>query len=200
MKTNYQTLSMKLIFLLTLFVILFQSCSKESDCNDQSDMINSYNISADDKSKIPFKGNDTLTYISDAGDTAILIGNGKRAYMDVISKNIGDLECSRYQVDNNETISIEYTGDNIELNRIKYKIYGNTEGTKIQFLINSYYGNTDPYYFNNTTTYTDSVRLGNKFYIGRPIVWLGINTLLYNFNNGFLKIQFNEGKIWLLKI
>jgi hypothetical protein len=191
---------MKLIFLLTLFVILFQSCSKESDCNDQSDMINSYNISADDKSKIPFKGNDTLTYISDAGDTAILIGNGKRAYMDVISKNIGDLECSRYQVDNNETISIEYTGDNIELNRIKYKIYGNTEGTKIQFLINSYYGNTDPYYFNNTTTYTDSVRLGNKFYIGRPIVWLGINTLLYNFNNGFLKIQFNEGKIWLLKI
>jgi hypothetical protein len=201
MKIFYQTFSIttKLISIL-LLIILAQSCSKDANCGNQSDIVNSYYISADDKSKIPFKGNDTLIYYSNEGDTDILIGNGKRAYMDVISKNIGDLECSRYQVDYNETISIEYTGNNIELNKIKFKIYGNTESTKIQFLINSYYGNTYPYYLNNTTTYTDSVRIGNKFYTGRPIVWLGINTLLYNFNNGFLKIQFNGGKVWILKI
>ncbi len=189
MKIFYQTFSNtnKLISIL-LLIILAQSCTKDANCNGQSDIVNSYYISADDKSKIPFKGNDTLTYISDGGDTAILIGNGKRAYMDVISKNIGDLECSRYQVDNNETVSFEYNGSNSELNKLGFKIYGNNESTKIQFLINSFYGNTDPYYINNTTTYTNSVRIGNKFYIGKPIVWLGINTLLYNFNNGFLKI------------
>ena len=199
MKTNYQTLSMKLIFLLTLFVILFQSCSKESDCNDQSDMINSYNISADDKSKIPFKGNDTLTYISDAGDTAILIGNGKRAYMDVISKNIGDLECSRYQVDNNETIIFEYLGNNLELNRIKYKITGNKERTLIEFNINILYANDYPYYFNSEKFYTDSILINGYYYSGLPKVD-DVFYSLYNFNYGFLKIQFNGGKIWLLKI
>jgi hypothetical protein len=190
----------KLLIIIGL-IMLFENCTKDANCGDQSDIVNSYYISADDKSKIPFKGNDTLTYISDAGDTAILFGSGKREFIDQIRKNIsGNADCPRSTVDNNETISIEYNGSNNELNKLGFKIYGNTENTKIQFLINSFYGNTDPYYFNNTTTYSDSVRIGNKFYIGKPIVWLGINTLLYNFNNGFLKIQLNGGKIWLLKI
>ena len=190
----------KLLIIIGL-IMLFENCTKDANCGDQSDIVNSYYISADDKSKIPFKGNDTLTYISDAGDTAILFGSGKKEFIDQIRKNIsGNADCPRSTVDNNETISIEYNGSNNELNKLGFKIYGNTENTKIQFLINSFYGNTDPYYFNNTTTYSDSVRIGNKFYIGKPIVWLGINTLLYNFNNGFLKIQLNGGKIWLLKI
>ncbi len=193
-------MKLKLLSIITI-IMLTQSCSKDTSCGNTNDIVNNYNISADDKSKIPFKGNDTLIYISDAGDTATLIGTGRKVYIDQVRKNIsGNADCLRYTVDNNETISFECTGDNTELNKLKYKIYGNTEITKIQFLINSYYGNTDPYYFNNTNTYTDSVSIGNKFYIGRPIVWLGVNTLLYNFKYGFLKIQLNGGKIWLLKI
>ncbi len=194
---------MKTIKLLSILVItaLVQSCTKETNCGDSSDIVNNYNISADDKSKIPFKGNDTLVYISDTGDTAALIGTGKKVYIDQVRKDIsGNADCPKYTVDNNQTISIEYNGNNPELYKVMYKIYDNSERTKIQFLINSYYGNTDPYYFNNTTTYTDSVSMGNKFYIGRTIVWLGVNSLLYNYNYGFLKIQLNGGKIWLLRI
>ena len=200
MKTIYQAKGMKTKLLCIIgLIILFQNCTKDPSCGDQSKIENSYNISADDKSKIPFKGNDTLTYISDAGDTAILIGNGKRAYMDVISKNIGDLECSRYQVDNNETIIFEYLGNNLELNRIKYKITGNKERTLIEFNINILYANDYPYYFNSEKFYTDSILINGYYYSGLPKVD-DVFYSLYNFNYGFLKIQFNGGKIWLLKI
>jgi len=141
MKIFYQTFSIttKLISILILFIFA-QSCTKEPSCNGQSDTINSYYISADDKSKIPFKGNNTLTYISNAGDTAMLIGNGKREFIDKVQTVIaGNADCYIYNVDYKETISIEYTGDNLEFNRIKYKIYGNKEKTEIEFKINSYY-------------------------------------------------------------
>lgn len=188
----------KLISILILF-ILAQSCTKDANCGDQNKIENSYYISADDKSKIPFKGNDTLIYYSNEEDTAILIGNGKRAYMDVISKNIGDLECSRYQVDNNETISIEYTGDNIELNRIKYKIYGSKERTEIEFKFNAQYGIYYPYYFNSPKFYNDSTLISGVLYYGLPLDITNYKAL-YNYEYGFLKIQFNGGKVWLLKI
>lgn len=195
---------MKTIKLLSILVItaLVQSCTKETNCGDSSDIVNNYNISADDKSKIPFKGNDTLVYISDAGDTATLIGTGKKVYIDQVRKDIsGNADCPKYTVDNNETISIEYNGNNPELYKVMYKIYGNTEKTEIEFTINNLYGITYPYNFNTPVFYTDSVSIGNKFYIGRP---LGINSpnykALYNFNYGFLKIQLNGGKIWLLRI
>jgi hypothetical protein len=95
MKIFYQTFSFtaKLVSILLLF-ILAQSCTKDASCGDQSDIVNSYYISADDKSKIPFKGNDTLTYISDAGDTAILIGSGKREFIDKVQTVIaGNADC-----------------------------------------------------------------------------------------------------------
>jgi len=182
--------------------MLIQSCAKDISCGDTNDIVNNYNISADDKSKIPFKGNDTLIYISDAGDTAFLVGTGKKAFIDQVRKNIsGNADCPKYSVDNKETISIEYNGDNTELNKLKYKIYGNSEKTEIEFTINNLYGITYPYNFNTPVFYTDSVSIGNKFYIGRP---LGLNSpnykALYNYNYGFLKIQLSGGKTWLLKI
>jgi len=200
MKIFYQTFSIttKLISIF-LLIILAQSCTKDTNCGDQSKIENSYYISADDKSKIPFKGNDTLTYISDAGDTAILIGNGKRAYMDVISKNIGDLECSRYQVENNETVSFEYNGSNSELNKIKYKIWGNKDRTLIEYFVNDVYSNDYPYYFNSTKFYTDSILINGIFYSGIPLDNVKYKGL-YNYNFGFFKIEFNGGKVWLLKI
>ena len=202
MKIFFQTFSIttKLVSILIL-IILAQSCTKEPSCNGQRDTVNSYYISADDKSKIPFKGNDTLVYTSDAGDTAMLIGNGKRAFIDKVQTVIaGNADCYIYNVDNNETIVFEYLGDNIKLNKIKYKIYGNKERTKIQLTINNTYIGVDyPYYLNTSIFYTDSVNFGNKFYNGTPIIWSD-NNALYNFNYGFLKIQFDGGKIWLLKI
>ena len=181
-------------------IMLFENCTKDPSCSDQSDIVNSYYISADDKSKIPFKGNDTLTYISDAGDTAILIGSGKREFIDKVRTVIGgNADCYKYNVDNNETISIDYTGNNIEINNIKYTIIGRSSKTLIEYKLNSYMGNKYPNNFNNINLYVDSVNITNTFYKGIPINSINFNTL-YNFNYGFLKIQFNGGKIWLLKI
>ncbi len=181
-------------------IMLFENCTKDANCGDQSDIVNTYYISADDKSKIPFKGNDTLTYISDAGDTAILFGSGKREFIDQIRKDIsGNADCPRSTVDNNETISIEYTGDNIELNRIKYKIYGNKERTEIEFKFNAQYGIYYPYYFNSPKFYNDTTLINGVLYYGLPLDITNYKAL-YNYEYGFIKIQFNGGKIWLLKI
>jgi hypothetical protein len=189
----------KLLIIIGL-IMLFENCSKEPSCGDQSDIVNSYYISADDKSKIPFKGNDTLTYISDAGDTAILIGSGKREFIDKVRTVIsGNADCYKYNVDNNETIIFEYLGNNIELNKIKYKITGNKERTLIEFNINILYANDYPYYFNSEKFYTDSILINGYYYSGLPKVD-DVFYSLYNFKYGFLKIQFNGGKIWLLKI
>jgi hypothetical protein len=201
MKIFYQTFSIttKLISILILF-ILAQSCTKDASCNGQRDTVNSYYISADDKSKIPFKGNDTLVYISNAGDTAILIGNGKRAFIDKVQTVIaGNADCYIYNVDYNETISIEYVGNNIELNKIKYKIYGNKERTEIEFEFNTQYGIYYPYYFNSPKFYNDSTLISGVLYYGLPLDITNYKAL-YNYEYGFLKIQFNGGKVWLLKI
>lgn len=190
----------KLLSLL-LILILTQSCTKDNNCGDTSDVINNYTISADDKAKIPFKGNDTLIYISDAGDTATLIGQGTSTWTEQIKTNISGGDCEKNQIDKKETISIEYNGNNNELNKILYKISGNKEKTEIEFTINSYYGITYPYNFNTPIFYTDSSIINGNIYYGRP---LGLNSqnykALYNFNYGFLKIEFKGSKIWLLKI
>ncbi len=204
MKILNQAKGMALTKLLSLIfiIMLTQSCSKDTSCGNTNDIVNNYNISDDDKSKIPFKGNDTLIYISDAGDTATLIGTGKKVYIDQVRKDIsGNADCPKYNLDNKETIGIEYYGDNTELNRIKYKIYGNQERTEIEFTFNTYYGITYPYNLNSPIFYTDSVNIGNKFYLGRPLGLSSSNyKALYNFNYGFLKIQFNGGKAWYLKL
>jgi hypothetical protein len=181
-------------------IMLFENCAKEPSCSDQSDIVNSYYISADDKSKIPFKGNDTLTYISDAGDTAILFGSGKREFIDKVRTVIGgNADCYKYNVDNNEIIIFEYLGNNIELNRIKYKITGRSSRTLIEFTVNNKMGNDYPYYFNTPKFYNDSTLINGAFFSGLPKFDEEFYSI-YNFNYGFLKIQFNGGKIWLLKI
>ncbi len=195
MKTLTKLLSLIFIIMLT------QSCSKDTSCGDASDIVNNYNISADDKSKIPFKGNDTLIYISDAGDTATLIGTGKKAFIDQVRKNIsGNADCPRYTVDNNETISIEYSGISNELNNVKYKIVASQDKTRLIYTINNYIGSLTPYYFNEVSFYTSDVIINNKNYKGRQINLLDSVNLIYNKDFGFLKIEFIGGKIWLLKI
>ena len=179
--------------------MLCQSCKKDNNCGDTSDVVNNYFISADDKAKIPFKGNDTLVYISDAGDTATLIGEGKNTRTEQKITNISGSDCAKNQIDKKETISIEYNGNNNELNKILYKISGNNERTLIEYMVNTVYSNDYPYYFNSDKFYKDSTLIKSIFYSG--VILDNINyKALYNFNYGFLKIEFKGGKIWFLKI
>jgi hypothetical protein len=72
MKTNYQTLSMKLIFLLTLFVMLLQSCSKEPDLPSGNPITKYEYLTAGALNQTPYFTNpafDTISFASDKGDT-----------------------------------------------------------------------------------------------------------------------------------
>lgn len=130
----------------------------------------------------------------------MLFGSGKREFIDQIRKNIsGNADCPRSTLDNNETIIFEYVGNNIELNKIEYKITGRNTRTLIEFTVNKKMGNDYPYYFNTPKFYSDSTLINGAFFSGLPKVD-DVFYSLYNFNYGFLKIQFNGGRIWLLKI
>jgi hypothetical protein len=76
MKTNYQTQNMKLIFLLTLFVILFQSCSKEPDLPSGNPITKYEYLSAGALNQTPYFTNpdfDTISFASDKGDTLTFV-------------------------------------------------------------------------------------------------------------------------------
>lgn len=76
MKTNYQTQNMKLIFLLTLFVILLQSCSKEPDLPTGNPITKYEYLTAGALNQTPYFTNpafDTISFASDKGDTLTFV-------------------------------------------------------------------------------------------------------------------------------
>jgi hypothetical protein len=69
---NYTIIiKLKLLSIITI-IMLTQSCSKDNNCGDTSDVINNYIIEDSNKAKMPYTGTDTLVFISDKGDTATL--------------------------------------------------------------------------------------------------------------------------------
>lgn len=76
MKTNFQTQKMKLIFLLTLFVILLQSCSKEPDLPSGNPITKYEYLTAGALNQTPYFTNpafDTISFASDKGDTLTFV-------------------------------------------------------------------------------------------------------------------------------
>jgi hypothetical protein len=163
---------------------------------------NNYNISADDKSKIPFKGNDTLVYISDVGDTVTLIGKVKRNWIDSKTSNIStNADCPRTKTDNNENLEFEYLGNNPELYKVKF-LLDNSElyGVYVSYYINNYSTGGYVKYYSNSSYYNETVLLDSKLYNVLKVDVSNLIYTFYNYNYGFLKIQFQGGKTWTLKI
>jgi hypothetical protein len=180
--------------------MFIQSCSKSS-CSDTSDVINNYNVSAEDKSNIPFKGNDTLVYISNQGDTAKLIGTESKEFIETTFTNVSStIDCPKYVYDKSETISFEYNGNNNELNRITYKIFMIKNETRIGYSIDNLLGSLNVYSLNQTSLYTSNVLVNNKNLFGVPKSLMDSIDFVYSKDYGFLKIQFKGGKTWLLNI
>ena len=77
MKTNYQTQRMKLLLLLTVFVMLLQSCTKDADSrNDGKGVTTYYYLTAGALNQTPYFTNpvfDTISFASDKGDTLTFI-------------------------------------------------------------------------------------------------------------------------------
>lgn len=119
MKTNFTIL----LPVLLLSILLFNGCSKmESSCDKRTETIT---LNSDDKSKVPYLGNDTLIFTSNNNDTVKCIGSGKIAGQDCEDGG-GNPDCPAFTKTlcyENNTISYRDTFRQMNISLGLYKEY-----------------------------------------------------------------------------
>jgi hypothetical protein len=185
-------------------MLVLQNCGPKGDGCEEHEPVNMYyNISADDKSKIPFTGTDTLVYISTDGDTAVLYGQGKSAFTEKVAQKWDpDPGCSTYDYNFFENIEFVYKGNHPDLNFIHVDINASVYAPKktnadITIGVVSY--STYLGSLNYIPDYKDTVLINSFLYHGWKIVGTLNIPCVYNYQHGFLKI-ITVNKIWLKRI
>jgi hypothetical protein len=191
----------KLLYI-TIISLLFiiQACKRtEPDCGDLSDVITNYNISDADKAKIPYTGTDTLVFISDAGDTSILIGQGRNSSYETKKYNISGGDCPKNGISNYQNININFISNSTFFSTLNYRIaktdFAPQTLTGFEIKCNETYrvgGSVENVFY--YLPIEDSISINNKFVSGGYID--DEKTLLYNTTIGILKIKFSN-KIWI---
>lgn len=206
MKIFFQTFSIttKLISILLLFIFT-QSCSKESPCNNYTSQTFSYKLSENNKNQIPFKGSDTLRYISNIGDTAILIGQGKNNY--ILNSKIrvsNNPACPEYDNYSNEFVDIKYKGTNSNLFEIFVSYYNeNPFGDELTTVyLNRLNTNYEGYYgfYNDMNRYIHIVNIGSNTVSG-VLIADDISKdpfFIYNKYYGILQITLDSNTVYTL--
>jgi hypothetical protein len=191
----------KLIYISIISLLFILQACKPSvpDCGDLSDVITNYNIPDSNKAKIPYIGKDTLVFISDAGDTATLIGQGKNTHYESVRSNISGGDCPRTGITNYE--NVEYNFKNtlllLKLNIDESQPINKISYTSLSFYINDRKTTERTYEFIiNSATQNDSIKIFNRYFTGKYIDLN--NTLLFSFEIGILKFKDINNKIWIL--
>lgn len=188
-----------------VITISFQSCKDPCKGKDTNAETITYPIEEEAKSKFPFKDKDTLIYISNLGDTAVLYGKLYTGYETSNSSRM--IECSKPITTHGEKMSYYATGNNLELNLIEFKLRAKLDRSGenvINFRINGNipnageygYFNLSPEYINNVNNYTDSIMVNGNYIYGKTLTEPKLISFLYNFKYAFLKIEFVSGKTW----
>ena len=90
-----------------LFVaVLFCSTAVQFSCDDpkpcpKADTI-TYNLSAAEKAFIPYKGHETLTFVSNLGDTMHFYGQGRKTHYEKDDWTSGDCPGPYFELENDE--------------------------------------------------------------------------------------------------
>lgn len=105
------------------FLLFIFSCSKEKDCSKvPSKLITADRIIPDtERTYLPYTGSETLVFVSNKGDTAILIGTGsiqKYTKERIVFKN-EDATCPQTNVHRHETFAAEFKGTNPNFSHFK---------------------------------------------------------------------------------
>ncbi len=201
MKTNFQTQKMKLFLLSILFVMLLQSCTKDNKCSDSKDVIINYNIADSNEAKIPYTGTDTLVFISDKGDTATLIGQGKKTIYTQIIKSVND-DCTKSTIYNYENLKCIFIGENKFLTNFQYcsymdnKVQSPSLTTITLYSNGNIIANSSYEFLYSREIPDDSVLLSNIFYKGNYINYN--KTALFNSQLGIIKFIDLYNKLWKL--
>lgn len=182
----------KNILPLLITMSLISSCSRDPNCPKATETY--YKISEEDKSKIPFSSNkyeDTLVFISDAGDTAALIGEGLRHY-NLAKPYIGNPDCGVTHTDYFENRMFTFlSGVNSKLSQINLNNTFNeiSKETIVEISIDNLERIKAGFDFiNYDINYNDSLLLNGKYIKGVNLS----GYLLYNKQFGILKIVYGS--------
>ncbi len=135
-------------YLLFHFVIL-QSCRKDYDlCEGEPDIEIKYRevVGADAMKLYPYKGNETLTFISNKGDTATLVGKGQLFKYPRLRYSANN-DCTDFY-DEHEILFTEFVGNNSNFNHLRLEVFSLTQAIIMKPYVN---GKTGVYDYWNTS-------------------------------------------------
>lgn len=193
------------LLLLFLPLLIVSGCS-DNPCPDEEPSKSRYfYISEAIKKAVPYRtdGLDTLVYISETGDSAVLIGTGKVHYTErvLISRN-GNPDCPFYDYEYVE--HVKYNFINIFSNgvsQIQFKqspTLGSSADDFLTITIDDHYLLTNQEFANDEEWYIDAVIINDSTYLGRTLYGNNKFPLIYNYKNGILQFTLNYKK-WKLK-
>ena len=193
--------------------MLFYGCKDNSDpCAGHPSLTYRYYLSDSNKAKIPYSnaGFDTLIYISNTNDTAILYGQGKLQYWVSYSQPNSGPDCGNHDYWYYENIEYNFKSTNVDLNKINFHVYfhdpipggfttpqppGRSDLMILTCNGSTEIGGTNFTDANSISYYTKNILINGQLYNGIETE----NNCVYNYKYGILQFQLN-GKTWTKKL
>lgn len=203
MKKRILSFSVSCFLTTTLFL---HGCKNGgSSCGEEKPpKVTTYRIETPLIDRIPYSGMDTLFFVSNDSIRVMLVGQGKREFMDILSVDRDfNPDCADFEYFHHETIEFNFVGNINQLSKVSVRY--TAEGTFDEKLYIDVNGenkgliNLD--HASDQTTYKDTIHINGQIY---PVTGLTtktndtIKTTYYNRYYGLMKIKFNNGKEWTL--
>jgi hypothetical protein len=172
------------ILLSLLASMFFIACKKDYDlCEGQPDIEIKYRavVGADAMKLYPYKGNETLTFISNKGDTAVLVGKGQLFKYPKLRYS-GNNDCTNFYHEHEITFA-EYVGTNPKFNQLRLEIFKGKYSSYLDCHVyanysrgfgdywdaKSFYALYNPPIISQQIQFRDSLVNANIFYLGSNI-------------------------------
>ena len=205
---------MKRLPLITLLLLsslaLLSSCidpvDETQNCGDSPPEY--YYLSSAQKAILPYTGYDTISMVSNMGDTIHCIGRGKQYFNTRVFQSHSHPSCAGYGTEKfYEAYKIEFVDSN-KSDSIKLIHYSNYQGAtrKGESIIDILFrggGGTIPDVLishPNTNSFIGNVEVKGKLYANVNLIRMNNadtnSYILINKSNGILKIQLNQNERW----
>jgi hypothetical protein len=193
-------------FMLLLFCIFLLSCAKQEKNNCGYDHTTDiyYKLSDEAKAHFPYSGNDSLVFVSNEGDTAVLIGQDKRNYDEITTSVNGMADCGstpQYTY-HNENISASFISNDPTIHKLSLVYCTENEQfddktNEIKVFVNDIaLSKSNLEFINGNLSSKDSIILNGTYQSGTYLEIHGKRVLL-NYTLGILKFTDTDTKIWV---
>ncbi len=132
------------ILMSLLACMFFIACKKDYDlCEGKPDteIKNWQYVGAEAMKLYPYKGNETLTFISNKGDTATLVGKGQLFQYPKLRYSGGD-DCTNFY-DEHAILFTEFVGNNPNFNHLRLEVFNFNQAITLKPYINNKTGSGD---------------------------------------------------------